>query len=456
MERSASTAIPRSTKDQDVASLTHAHLRALDGLRFIAAFTVLAGHGYWYVVLQQMETPDGVGPIALILRGLPGLGMTLFFVLSGFVIHYNYHRNVGIGESGNGDFFIARFSRLYPLFLVVFAFDFVHLLLAEGYFSGAPRNDFDLFGALPFFLSFTQCWLFIPFDGHGLYEQYSYLTSHAQATAVMWSLSVEFLFYLIYPLLSAWLTRLTWRSLLFFTAAVAAWGILYYGWSSFNVAEIHAIGAALYGSPELAGKFVGWVVFYAPLGRMSEFLLGAAAAQYYLSKADHESRRPPAAATWIAAIAILIWTGTAVLPPWPVAGVYASVIAAPIAGFVLLSVLQPAGASRLLSNPILVKCGEASYSLYLLHFYTMHEWAAPWATGHRTIVRVLLYFAGIAASLVLARAVYLCFERPSRIWLRGHFRTLHLGPVFGVLFAAITLFSIVASLHVHAAGKIAH
>lgn len=453
-----SSASPLSNTEpaQRIASLADAHLRALDGIRFVAAFCVLAGHGYWYVVLQQTESPRSVEPIALILRGLPGLGMTLFFVLSGFVIHYNYHRNVGIGASGNGDFFIARFSRLYPLFFVVFAFDFVHLLAAEGYFSGTPRNDFDLFGALPFFLSFTQCWWFIPFDGRGLYEQYSYLTSHAQATGAMWSLSVEFLFYLIYPLLSTWLTRRTGRSLLLFTAAAGAWGILYYVWGAFHVAEIRAIGATLYGSPEIAGKFVSWFFFYAPVGRMSEFLLGAAAAQYYLSKADDGFRRPPAAATWIAAIAILVWTATAVLPAWPVASIYASVIAVPIAGFVLLSVLQPAGASRLLSSPILVKCGEASYSLYLLHWYTMHEWAAPWATGHRGIVRLLFYFAGIAASIVLARAVYLYFERPSRVWLRSHFRTLHLAPVFGGLFAAITLFSIVASLHVHAAGKIAH
>ena len=44
--------------------------------------------------------------------------MTLFFVLSGFVIHYNYAGLVTGGRlRGIGAFLWARFARLYPLFL---------------------------------------------------------------------------------------------------------------------------------------------------------------------------------------------------------------------------------------------------------------------------------------------------------------------------------------------------
>jgi hypothetical protein len=160
---SAPVSLSTPEPGERAVALVHPHMRALDGIRFIAAFCVLAGHGYGYVVLQP--SIPATDPISTLLVSLPGLGMTLFFVLSGFVIHYNYHRTVGIGSSGNGDFFIARFSRLYPLFLAVFAIEFIHMLWLEGYLSGAPLDDFDLFGPLPFFLSFTQTWLFIPFDG---------------------------------------------------------------------------------------------------------------------------------------------------------------------------------------------------------------------------------------------------------------------------------------------------
>src|SRR5262245_23941149 len=97
------------------------HLPALDGLRFVAAFCVLITHGYEYVISQGSTAPEG--SVALLLKSLAAPGMTLFFVLSGFVIHLNYSGTATKDWAGTFDFFIARFSRLYPLFLVVFAFD---------------------------------------------------------------------------------------------------------------------------------------------------------------------------------------------------------------------------------------------------------------------------------------------------------------------------------------------
>jgi hypothetical protein len=48
--------------------------------------------------------------------------MTLFFVLSGFVIHYNYAASIERdGARGIANFFVARFARLYPLYIVVIA-----------------------------------------------------------------------------------------------------------------------------------------------------------------------------------------------------------------------------------------------------------------------------------------------------------------------------------------------
>lgn len=58
------------------------HLPALDGLRLMAAMLVAGGH------YTGMFVP-GIFPD--VLHSFTGLGMTLFFVLSGFVIHYNYH-----------------------------------------------------------------------------------------------------------------------------------------------------------------------------------------------------------------------------------------------------------------------------------------------------------------------------------------------------------------------------
>src|ERR1700691_3379120 len=59
---------------------------ALTGLRFYAAFFVLIAHGC-AALLADHEMPYGA---IYWIRQASGFGMTLFFVLSGFVIHYNY------------------------------------------------------------------------------------------------------------------------------------------------------------------------------------------------------------------------------------------------------------------------------------------------------------------------------------------------------------------------------
>src|ERR1700688_722162 len=93
----------------------HRHIPSLDGLRGVAALNVMFAHGYWYIVLlQQDQAADNA--FARFMGSGAGVGMTLFFVLSGFVIHYNYCRTVPASTSGKIDFFIARFARLYPLF----------------------------------------------------------------------------------------------------------------------------------------------------------------------------------------------------------------------------------------------------------------------------------------------------------------------------------------------------
>jgi peptidoglycan/LPS O-acetylase OafA/YrhL len=66
-------------------------------------------------------------------------GMPLSFVLSGFVIHYNYRRlfvSRGIGRA-TCEFTAARFARLFPLYsclllVAIFADDFISKIRSGG------------------------------------------------------------------------------------------------------------------------------------------------------------------------------------------------------------------------------------------------------------------------------------------------------------------------------------
>src|SRR3977135_1829528 len=96
-------------------------LPVLTGLRFLAAFSVLIGHGAVFILNFETKNYDAV----YWLRQASGFGMTLFFVLSGFVIHYNYRISVTRGGArGLGAFLWARFARVYPLFILTLPFNF--------------------------------------------------------------------------------------------------------------------------------------------------------------------------------------------------------------------------------------------------------------------------------------------------------------------------------------------
>jgi peptidoglycan/LPS O-acetylase OafA/YrhL len=119
-----------------------------------------------------------------------------------------------------------------------------------------------------------------------------------------------------------------------------------------------------------------------------------------------------------------------------------------MAYFVLLAGEHPTWISQLLARPFVVKCGEASYSLYLLHWYTMHQWAAPYAIPYSKGGRLTIFAIGVLISIALARVVYLLLERPALRWLRLNFKPLRLHITLGVAFVVITFFSIMASLQV--------
>jgi peptidoglycan/LPS O-acetylase OafA/YrhL len=175
------------------------HLRqdlpALTGLRFVAAFSVLIGHGFAWI-LADHETPGG---IVFWVSQISGFGMTLFFVLSGFVIHYNYGKLVTTKRlRGVAAFLWARFARLYPLFLLMML---VYVALSSrtlALLSGNPERFGSILQALPYFLLSIHTWLYT------LIGENPIIDAIGGGSPITWSISTEWFFYFAYPLV-AWL-----------------------------------------------------------------------------------------------------------------------------------------------------------------------------------------------------------------------------------------------------------
>src|ERR1700687_6161889 len=108
--------LAKKTGISQVGESSH-ELRALHGLRFLAAFCILFSHACaWLANFKDTRTIFDYGEFFTV------YGMPLFFVLSGFVIHYNYSRLFSTMRPRWAilEFLGARFARLYPLFICFF------------------------------------------------------------------------------------------------------------------------------------------------------------------------------------------------------------------------------------------------------------------------------------------------------------------------------------------------
>ena len=150
---------------------------SLDGLRGIAILLVLIGHGGYAL-------PHGLAPI-LPFAGNGLLGVSIFFVLSGFLIYSLSVRE--LEKTGSFDwrqFYLRRVLRIFPCFYF-YLLVLVALMAANWLTLTQPM----LFSAATFSLNYRHLW------DHGT-ELYDYFV-----IGHYWTLALEEQFYLTWPLL---------------------------------------------------------------------------------------------------------------------------------------------------------------------------------------------------------------------------------------------------------------
>jgi peptidoglycan/LPS O-acetylase OafA/YrhL len=393
------------------------HIPALDGLRFVAAFLVAGGHYMRF---------EGGAPLSETIDLLTGLGMTLFFVLSGFVIHYNYNTTI-VRPGGVRAFFVARFTRLYPLYIVLFLFDFAYTGLTHHSACGLAGTPGEHWSGLIFYLTLTQSWLYAVICQASLAYQYG------PVSAVTWSISVEFFFYLVYIAVALLIARRRWSPRTVVGIAVAAYALtLVYFWVCGHYQDdIDRVGVAMFGPAASTASgydnsLLRWLFYFNPLARLAEFFAGLAAAQLYLAPSPRASTLKPASPSGYTLIAILaavlvhLWLYGMIAPTNGLVGRIASPLYGPLVAIMLFCIARyDTRWSRLLAMTLPVQLGESSYSIYMLHEIipsafkrlglTTTDVAAAWVTWVGALVLLAL----------ISRASYALFERPARQLLRA-------------------------------------
>jgi hypothetical protein len=377
-------------------------IASLTGLRYVAAVTVAVGHGS--VSLRHDWLAELVAQIS-------SIGMTLFFVLSGFVLWLNYasgFQNRPLLPALR-EFAIARFARLYPMYAVVVLGIVGWLIVWRG--NGAP--------SLAFILTMTQAW-FPVLDG-------TMLVAVVPSLEHLWSISVELFFYLLFPfvcLLLRGVDRLQ-TMVLLALLNLAVFAVLISAFFGFGEPLLKAA------VPSLGGNAMPWLTYYSPYLHISQFLAGCIVAMIYEKLATvpigERERRVATALFWLALAGLAIAPFVLFLQPRMPAFYFWIELGVRLDELVCFSVLLIAasryGLARALSWRPMILGGECSYSVYLLHPFLIR--VAMIGKSELPSLPEFVFRLGLFVAIVTAVAAvtYAAIEAPSRAWIRRAFGT---------------------------------
>ena len=362
-------------------------LPVLTTLRFIAAAEVVAFH------IAQTR-PGWEKPVGL-LSGLVSGGhaaVIFFFVLSGFILAYVH---AGDSERAACDveaprFWRLRFARIAPAYYValVLALPIIAQVVAQ-----SPASSWSIAAGLMSVVLFLQAW----------WPAYITLWNFPA-----WSLSVECVFYAVFP----WLARVVarWPATIVLAASYAlivlasAWRIDLLSWTGM-----------LAQTPTDE-----WLVpSFFPVLHLPLFILGMAMARLFLFGPALSSRLHAAMLGVGMALLVVIFGAASMLPSWT----RSDAALAPVFALVIFGGAGAASVVPLLTLPVFLLLGEASYAIYILHIPLRYCWEilveavlgmslSPW-------LNFPLYFGFV---VLVSLAVFRQVETPMRKWIAGRDR----------------------------------
>lgn len=345
------------------------YLKALTFPRFLLASVVVVYH-------FGLHLPEVEGAFLGSFLQHGAVCVSFFFFLSGVVLSYNYQhkREVTVTQ-----FWLKRMFRIYPLYILTFLLVYVFQLYIT---KDAPE---PIFAVLNFFA--LQSWVV----GHAM-----------EVNFPSWSISVEFFFYLTFPLIVFLLRKLKYT--LFVRIALS---IVVLGWI-----QHYALVNYLW---EPDRFYVEQFILYFPLFHLSTFVAGVLCG----SLIDRLKKTP---------IHHLVYTLMAGL------GIVAFVAAVNTdnamrhyghnGGLIPLFALICLGLSmdktffhRFFGWRPLVYLGEISYGVYMWQF-PVYLWYTAYVLGAvktpLTLLHFVLYFIVLVAVSTIS---YEFIEKPARKWL---------------------------------------
>ena len=386
-----------SSVKKDIADKNY--MPALTGVRAIAAYMVCFHH--FNPIPSSFKAEGGW---KLLLYGVFNemyIGVSLFFVLSGFLICYRYYESgIALNKQWFGRYLLSRVARVYPMFFLttLLAFLFIELNPAryEVYpFGMASRTMAEQVAVV--LLNVTML--------KGFFEEYIY-TGVSQS----WSLTVEECFYVSVPFFMLLVRRSRWALLVLPAILLLAMVglVITIGKSGFH---------GLFTNLEFALNFTF-------LGRCVEFFVGMALALFVLRQQKRNAEVAGTRRGWftlagslavigcLVAMAALAAKENVGFAKDAFAGIAFNNVLLPFAVAVLFYglIAERTWVSKVLSTSFFDLLGKSSYVFYLIHVGVISVLIKVYIIHNSIIQFVLLN--------VLAVLLYKFVESPLHSWFK--------------------------------------
>lgn len=376
-----------------------APLKALTGLRCFAAINIVLFHfsnPQWFNFNFYIPAPflGHSVHVPMLLAPIVNAGfisVSYFILLSGFVLGYNYNERARNGELDRKRFWEARFTRIYPIYLL-------SLLLSLGglkaeytththamFWTGLVLTPLLLQGWIPAVATFLN--------------------------TPAWTMSAEASYYVIFPWLARWKKPLRIAPYLLKMAGVWVLGLMPGAlYMAFNPDGIAHPDRWSYG-PWL------WALKYTPYAHVFSFVFGV-----MLANLDAMIPRASHVRLWLGLIGFGGLYGILSLGPMVPYAIIHDGLLMPLFAFIVLGLAGENVLARALGVRPLVFVGEASYCLYLLHFTLwnlIHDSHALETLGLSRFDPWLSYVLLIALSLVALYFIEKPAQRKLREWMHA-------------------------------------
>lgn len=348
-------------------------IKPLTSLRFFFALMVFVSH-MWFLKEESPFLKQLYDDIFY--EGY--IGVSFFFILSGFVLGYNYHDKILSGEMKFSQFWLARFARIYPLHLLT-------LMIAIPLSFAGDATEWITRFVLNIFLIQS----FVPSDG-----VYFYFNS------VSWSISDEWFFYLMFPFLVFLMLRPRYLKFLPVLLLLVPVGLM------------------------LVKESYHEKYFYInPLLRISDFIIGKLLYRVYRERKDREILNNRNVAT-LAEIGSILFLGIFFYfhKDIPQGFRYSCYYWPPMIFLIYTFSYSRGAISDLISNRRLVYLGEISFGFYMIHMLVLRYYqylpkkipalASIIPANHVSAVIIFII------SLICSMLLYKYFEIPANKFIK--------------------------------------